>query len=603
VPAPPPFARLDFPPSPARPAGAAGIGTAREVLIAHEAHEVGPLLDAVDAHAAAGRHAIGYVAYEAAPAFDPAAVVRPGATGPLAWFLIADTLEAAPPLATADEVPAPTWTPRRDAAAHAAAITGVREAIARGDVYQVNHTERLDVTGLGDPAALYAALLTAQGPGYGAHLHTGTHEILSASPELFVARRGDLAWTQPMKGTARRGRWAAEDEARATALRSSPKERAENVMIVDLLRNDLGRVAEPGAVRVPSLFDVEHRPTVLQMTSTVEATLRPGTSTRALFAALFPCGSVTGAPKLAAMAHIARSEDAPRGVYCGAIGHVGPGECTFSVAIRTLAIDHARRRAVYGVGSGVTWDSDPAAEHDELLAKAAVLTARRPAFALLETMRAEGGVVQRREAHLARLSASAAYFGWDVARVRAAAERALDSLGAGWRQQPAGPAADATASAASRSIAPAMRVRLTVDAEGATTLRSEPAPAPPDAPPLVVIATTPVDPEDVFLCHKTTRRAVYDAQRAAHPDAWDVLLWNSRGELTESTIGNLVLELDGARVTPARSSGLLNGVLRDELLAQGAIAERVLTRDDLARATRVWVINALRGWVEVRVVA
>jgi len=575
----PPFARLDFPASPARPAGRAAITAPHAVLVAHTLAEVGPVLDAVDQHVAAGRHAIGYLAYEAAPAFDPAFVVRAGATGPLAWFVIGHTLET-PPLLNAPQPPCElAWTPRSDRQHYDQAIADIRRAIARGDLYQVNHTIRLDVHGLRDAGALYATLLHAQGAGYAARLHTGQLEIISASPELFFERRGDAVRTQPMKGTARRGRWLEEDAALAQQLRESEKERAENVMIVDLLRNDLGHVAVPGSVRVPTLFAVETRPTVLQMTSTVEATLRAGTSTRQLFTALFPCGSVTGAPKVAAMAHIAQAEDAARGVYCGAIGHIGPGEATFNVAIRTVAVDHARRRAVYGVGSGITWDSAADAEYDEVLAKAAVLTRASAHFALLETMRVEGGVVQRRAAHLARLSESAAYFGWDVAATHAAAAAAMDA-------------------AAAPCTAPT-RLRLTVDAEGHCTVRTEPAPPPISEPQRVALARTPVRSDDVFLCHKTTQRTVYDAQRAAHPSAWDVILWNERGELTETTIGNLVLELDGERVTPARTSGLLNGVLRAELLQRGEVVERTLTRADVARAAQCWVVNALRGWTPV----
>ncbi len=556
------------------------ISAPREVLVAWQASEVADLLDAVDQHVALGRHAIGFVAYEAAPAFDTAAVVR-DSDGPLAWFAVADALEEAPPLANAGAPSALRWVPRTDRPQYDAAIAAIREAIARGDVYQVNHTLRLDIEGMDDPAAVYARLLAAQGAGYGAHLHTGTLEIVSASPELFVERCGDHLVTRPMKGTTRRGRYAEEDDALAAQLRGSEKERAENVMIVDLLRNDLGHLAVPGSVRVISLFDVESRPTVLQMTSTIEAQARSGIGTRELFRALFPCGSVTGAPKLAAMAHIARAEPDPRGVYCGAIGHIGPGEATFSVAIRTLQIDARTRRTVYGVGSGITWDSAPDREYDEVVAKAAILTASQPDFALLETLRAESAQVLRREAHLDRLAESARYFGWDAAALRRAAATALDAV-------------------AARCDAPA-RLRLTVTRDAQCTVEVEPAPAPIERPPAVRLATDPVDASDVWLCHKTTHRAVYDAQRRAHPDAWDVILWNTRGELTETTIGNLVLELDGALVTPARHCGLLNGILRRELLAKGTLREQVLTRDDLARATACWVINALRGWTRVTV--
>ena len=226
-----------------------------------------------------------------------------------------------------------------------------------------------------DPESLYRRMIAAQGGGYGACIHTGRFEILSASPELFFRRDGVRLTSEPMKGTARRGRWLEEDDRRAEALAASPKERAENVMIVDLIRNDLSRIAEPATVQATRLFDVHRLPTVLQMTSTVEARVRPDVSTWDIFAALFPCGSVTGAPKIAACRVIADLEDDPRGVYCGAIGHIAPdGTATFSVAIRTLTIDHQTGRAEYGVGGGITWDSAGSAEYDELRAKAAILT-------------------------------------------------------------------------------------------------------------------------------------------------------------------------------------------------------------------------------------
>ncbi len=577
----PPFARLDFPPSPGRPSGRVAITAPRELLTAWRVDEVGAVLEAIDRHVAQGRHAIGFVAYDAAPAFDTC-IVAPGYAGPLAWFAVADALDTPPALVGDPPRGAVHWTPRSTRAAYDAAITDIRHAIARGDLYQVNHTVQLDVHDVGDSHSMYARMIAAQGAGYGAHLHTGTHEIISASPELFVERRGDRLVTRPMKGTARRGRDAGEDAAAVAALRASDKERAENVMIVDLVRNDLGHIAIPGSVRVSSLFDVETRPTVLQMTSTIEATARGGTGTRELFAALFPCGSITGAPKLAAMAHIARAEAEPRGVYCGAIGHVGPGEATFSVAIRTVQREHHTRRSVYGVGSGITWDSAPDQEYDEVVAKADVLSMTRPSFALLETLRAEAGVALRREAHLDRLTASAAYFGWDAAAARAAAASALDA-------------------AAPACVEPS-RVRLTVAANGTARVEVEPAPARSAHALPVCLAATPVDARDPWLCHKTTHRAVYDAHRAAHPGLWDVILWNARGQLTETTIGNLVLLLDGVHVTPARHCGLLDGVLRSELVAAGELREQVLTRDDLARATTCWVINALRGWTPVVVV-
>ena len=577
----PPFVVLDFPACRSRPAASLLFEAPSEVIEARWLADIGTALAQVDAAVAAGRHAIGFVAYEAAPAFDGALAARPPGALPLAWFALFDGPCRIDPGPIAAATAA--WRPRSDRRAHAGAVAAVRESIARGDVYQVNHTVRLDVDVGGDPGALYRRLLAAQGPGYGARIHTGRHEILSASPELFFARDGRRLLTRPMKGTARRGRWLEEDDRRAAALAASPKERAENVMIVDLVRNDLGRIAETGSIRVQSLFEVERRPTVLQMTSTIAATLLPGTSTFDAFAALFPCGSVTGAPKIAATRAIAALEPDPRGVYCGAIGHLAPnGEVAFSVAIRTLTIDHETGGAEYGVGGGITWDSESEWEYDEMVAKAAILTADLPSFELLETLRFENGAFCRLERHLARLEASAAYFGFDAPRLRAAAATAL----AGFTRGPG-----------AASIA---RVRLRVAPDGAAIVESGPMHTPPAEPPATVLAQTPVRSSDRFLFHKTTRRGLYDRARAEHPEFFDVLLWNERSEITEFTTGNVVVEIDGERWTPPRECGLLAGTFRGELLEVGALGERVIHRDDLARASRVWLVNSVREWVEVR---
>ncbi|MBC8077362.1 MAG: bifunctional anthranilate synthase component I family protein/class IV aminotransferase, partial [Chloroflexales bacterium] len=432
----------------------------------------------------------------------------------------------------------------------------------------------------GDALALYRQLSTAQPADYRAYLDNGDYRILSLSPELFFGWDGDQIMTRPMKGTARRGRWLAEDEARAAALLASEKERAENLMIVDLLRNDIGRVAEIGSVRVPQLFAAERYPTVWQLTSTVSARTRPATTLEDVFAALFPCGSVTGAPKVSTMRLIAALEDTPRGVYCGAIGLIEPGgAATFNVAIRTVQLDAATGAANYGVGGGITWDSTAAGEYAEVRAKAALLGTRWPTFALLETLRLEGGRYTLLDRHLARLADSARYFDFqfDIKDARAAL--------------------DVHAGEHAHEV---RRVRLLLAQGGAVRVESAPLqPLPPEPLP-VALTHTPVSSDDRFLFHKTTQRATYDALRANAPDAFDVLLWNERGELTEFTIGNLVLELEGRRYTPPLSSGLLAGTMRAELLETGQIAERVLLREDLARATGVWLVNSVRGWMRVQ---
>jgi para-aminobenzoate synthetase / 4-amino-4-deoxychorismate lyase len=562
-----------------------------ETIEASELNEVVPALKRVEKLAGAGRWCVGFVAYEAAPAFDPAMTVRDRiAQLPLVWFTVhdapvrrgaagegaeeADSGNAAAVTAGVD------WSPSVERDEFAAAVDAIREGIGRGDFYQINYTLRFRSTGgVVEAPSLYRRLRRIQPRAYAALLDTGHIQVVSASPELFFERRGSRLTTRPMKGTARRGRWKEEDDAAAAALAESVKERAENVMIVDLIRNDLGRIAEVGTVTVPSLFDVERHPTVLQMTSTVEATLRPGVDLAGIFEALFPCGSVTGAPKIAAMQAIARHEHAGRGVYCGAVGVVRPGgDATFSVAIRTATSHGGSGVWEYGAGGGITWDSDPVAERNEAHSKAAILVQDRPSFSLLETLRLSDGVAVRQERHLARMAASAEYFGFDDPRA-AAAEAIRRAVAANSRGD--------------------HRLRVTAEQDGSSHAEVQPMPVAAMRSPRVSLCRQPVDRDDVFLYHKTTNRHVYESRRDVHPDAFDVLLMNGDGELTEFTLGNLVLQVAGRSFTPPRDAGLLAGVFRGALLDRGEVAERTLTTEDLASAERIWLVNSLREWVEV----
>jgi para-aminobenzoate synthetase/4-amino-4-deoxychorismate lyase len=393
--------------------GALAFGAPRDVVEAFTPAEVIPALREVERAARAGRWAVGAVSYEAAPAFDPSLRVRPGG-GPLLWFGLHDGPLPAPPDGPSD-ARLVDLTPDVDAAGHAAAVATIREAIAAGSAYQVNFTFRLRGRLVGDPISLYRRLRSAQGGGDTAFLRAGGRAVISASPELFLLRRGGHVISRPMKGTARRGRWPAEDDAAGGRLRGSEKDRAENVMIADLLRNDLGRVAVTGSVRADRLFDVERYRTVWQLTSTVSARVRPGFDLADLFAATFPCGSVTGAPKIAAVKLLAELERTPRGAYCGAVGAVRPGgDCCFNVAIRTVEVDLATGEATYGTGGGITWDSDPVAEWEEAVAKAAVLDVDPALPTLLETMRLVGGSVALLDGHLERLAGSARHHGIPV---------------------------------------------------------------------------------------------------------------------------------------------------------------------------------------------
>lgn len=542
--------------------------------MAERVQDVRRVLDAVDAAARAGLHAVGFVSYDAVPALDSALVVREAAPLPMAWFGLFDEPSSVDEAALPAPAAAQQWTLDVQRLEYDAAIAEIRHGIARGDYYQVNHTFRLHARDV-EPFALWQQLRRAQRGAYCAFIDTGRHVIASASPELFFERDGRHIVMRPMKGTAPRGRWLEEDDARVAALAGSEKERAENLMIVDLVRNDLGRVAELGTVRVEKLCEVERWPTVLQMTSTVTARLRAETTTAQLFEALFPCGSVTGAPKVAAMRAIARLETSPRGVYCGAIGQVSPGgggRATFNVAIRTAWIDRERGVAEYGVGGGITWDSTAGDEFGEAMAKARVLTEAVAEFELVETMRLQHGTYVRLEQHLRRLARSATYFGFadPTEAARSVLERERE------RQGRAG----------------VWRVRLLA---GRGSVRVEVGAMPKLASVTAVLAKEPVSSNDRFLFHKTTLK-----QR---PRDRIELLWNERGELTEFSIGNLVLEIDGSKWTPRVSAGLLPGVFREELLERGEVRERVLVEADLERASGVWLINSVREWVALSDVA
>jgi para-aminobenzoate synthetase/4-amino-4-deoxychorismate lyase len=453
-------------------------------------------------------------------------------------------------------------------------IDRVRLYIEAGDVYQVNLTFPMAGIAYGDPLALYARLRETQPARHGGFVRHADGWILSRSPELFVERRGSRLTTRPMKGTAPRS-------ASADSLSTSVKDRAENVMIVDLIRNDLGRLVPPGGVKVSSLFDLEPYPTVWQMTSTIEAepVERP---LEEILRALFPCGSVTGAPKIRAMEIIDELEPAGRGLYCGALGWIAPGgDFRWNVAIRTVTIDGARR-ARLGVGSGVTHDSTAAGEWAECLVKAR-FAAVPPEFDLFETMLARGGEVALLEAHLARLSNSAKWFGFHCD---------LEAIARDVRER------------ASLLGAAPHRVRLSLSADGVHRLESAPLPPLPHDP-TVVLSPERVPAGDPKSRHKSTARSLYDRElaRAIAAGHFDALFLNEDGELAEGARTNVILELDGELVTAPLDVGVLDGVMRRKLIEEGTLREQRLGLADLQRASRIFLSNALRGLFEVRLAA
>lgn len=560
------------------------LGPIERVIAAHRLDEVMPALAEAAAEVEAGNWVSGWVAYEAGPAFDPALRVR-DRTGtdfadlPLVWMAVSPRRTAPPPAGTGrcDLQP---WEAITTADHHHAAVEAIRDRIRAGDTYQVNHTFLLRSDFAGDVTAFYDQLTRSQSCGYGALIDAGDWVVASASPELFFEWRNGVVTCRPMKGTARRGVDLAHDAEMRAWLQASEKNRAENVMIVDMVRNDIGRVAATGSVAVPRLFTTEKYDTVWQLTSTVTARTRPGTTLGDLFAALFPSASITGAPKVSTMTIISELETHPRGVYCGAIGFGGPGpegpEWAFNVGIRTVLIRQEDGAAFYGTGGGITYDSEPADEYAEALLKAEVLTRQPGELKLLETTRWDPQLGARHlDRHLDRAAASAVYLEipFDPAEVRAALTFAVKD-----RTSPA-------------------RVRITVDRDGWVSVDVADL-AGASSPVRLALDDRPVDRDDPLLRHKTTLRRVYEEAAGRRSDVDDVILWNQDGELTETTIGNLALFIDGSWVTPPVASGLLAGTERAARLASGELTERVVTTDELANVTALARLNSVRGWEE-----
>ena len=562
-----------------------------EKLVAHRPEEVADLLAEVEKGVGKGLHAAGFLAYEAASGLDSVLETREPGELPLAWFgIFRNRIETKAGSRRLEEAAGDRlgnggyalseWKPSISRSAYDEGLRRIREHIAAGDTYQVNYTLRLLADFAGDPRAFYRDLCRAQRGSFCAYLDLEETCILSASPELFFSLRDGHLVARPMKGTRPRGRWPEEDKRLVEELCSSAKDRAENVMIVDLLRNDLGRVAEIGSITVPRIWEAERYETVWQLTSTVEGHLREGIGLPEIFRGLFPCGSVTGAPKVRTMQIISEVEDSPRGVYTGCIGFISPGpEAVFNVAIRTVCIDRKLGRAEFGVGGGITWGSSAEGEYEECLVKAQVLRERRPEFRLLETMLfAAGKGYYLLDRHLARLRESAAYFGFicDADEVG----KKLNLFCGEFEGD--------------------RRVRLLLARDGTVELQSALLTESGWEEPLkVALADEPIDSREPFLFRKTTHREIYERRQEGRPDCGDVILHNERGEVTECCLGNLVALIDGRYWTPPIESGLLGGTFRAELLERGEIREKILKIKDLYIAERLFLINSVRRWMEL----
>ncbi|MCW5646130.1 MAG: aminodeoxychorismate synthase component I [Sphingopyxis sp.] len=565
-----------------------------ETLVAATPADIPDLLSALQAAAGRGLHAAGYLAYGAGQGLAPA--WRGGTTAvadrePLAWFGLFDRVERIDADRVAALLPDPdgAWVggikPRIARADYLAAVEAVLAYIAAGDIYQANLTFRADVAVLGNPLAVYARLRETARAGYGGFIWTGDRAIASLSPELFFALRGGAVTARPMKGTAARQGDAMADAAAAQALADDPKQRAENLMIVDLIRNDLSRVAVPGSVAVPDLFRVETYPTIHQLVSDVTASLPAGSGAVDILRAAFPCGSITGAPKVRAMEIIDELEADTRGLYTGSIGFIEPGgDAAFNVAIRTLifpdssALRDGANRATLGLGSGIVADSGPTEEWRECLAKGEFVEAAGARFDLVETMffdPVEG--VQRLEGHLARMKASAAALGF--AFDRHGARNSLQS--------------------ATFRLRHAARVRMRLAPSGALAVEVSPLPRLDELPVPVAVCPAPMAADDFRLSHKTSLRAAYDDARR-DSGAAEVVFVDAPGFVTEGSWSNIFVERDGQLLTPPLSLGLLPGVLRAELIDKGRAVESHLRLADLADG--FFIGNSLRGLVPARLV-
>ncbi|MFN3820322.1 aminodeoxychorismate synthase component I [Blastomonas sp.] len=569
-------------------------------LSAHSADELDRLLDDLRTAGRDGLHAAGYFAYEAGLALEPRLRPLLANVAPmrLAWFGLFERHDVMTPDAVdgwlvdaggsgvAFLTPA---RPRMSEADYAARFAQVHESIASGDIYQANLTFQNEAAMSGHPLALYRALRAGSAAGYGGVIWDGADWQLSLSPELFFSLRQGEVTARPMKGTAPRHRDPERDAAAARALARSQKDRAENLMIVDLLRNDLSRIAAPGSVSVADLFRIESYPTVHQMTSTVRAALAPRLDAVDILRAIFPCGSITGAPKIRAMELLHQIEAGPRGIYCGSIGRIdpgtggAPGDAAFNVAIRTLHLAADAQKVTLGLGSGVVADSASGDEWRECLVKGAFLKAATKNFDLIETMGFDPaqGII-RLEQHLERMKASAAALGFSFDRhgVRNALNHACFYLDA------------------------PTRIRLLLAPSGDTAIEMRPAPEPLAEPLGVVVRAMELACGDLRLAHKTTDRACYDRPRQeAHAlhGADEVVFIDADGALTEGSFTTVFVERDGTLLTPALEAGLLPGVLRRELLDQGRAIEARLTPEDLADG--FWLGNSLRGLMRARLIA
>lgn len=539
--------------------------------------EVKPLLDELEAYQNEGYYAVGYVSYEAAPAFETKFQIIDGPlmSEYLLYFTVHETVQTEPIPLTYDPITLPkSWQELTSAEEYKAAIEHIHHHIRQGDTYQVNYTVQLQQNLTADPFAIYNRLVVEQNAHYNAFIQHDDVSIISISPELFFKIDGDKLTTRPMKGTTNRGLTTETDLAQARWLAQDQKNRSENMMIVDLLRNDMNRISKIGSEDVKSLCQVEQYSTVWQMTSTIETQLLTNRSLCDVFQALFPCGSITGAPKIATMEIIKKVEKQPRGVYCGAIGILVPqGPSIFNVAIRTLQMEETK--AIYGVGGGITWDSNWESEYEETKQKAAVLYRQNPKFDLISTGRIHQGKLLFLEEHIKRLQESSRYFDYpfNAEKAHYQVEALCQSL----------------------DLNTDYRLKMSLAKDGELKFEHSQ---------LTNLSDDFCQARLVEQRHRLDRpytffKTSYRPHLNIEPH--EQIYYNHEGQLLETSIGNIVLKIEDQLYTPPVHLGLLNGIYRQSLIAENKLKEKVLTVKDLKQAQAIYGCNAVRGLYELKV--
>ncbi len=557
----------------------------QEIIVAHTIDQIIPSLLKVEQLTTKGSYSAGFISYEAAPAFDNSLHCNDKNIFPLLWFGIYEQpthITTSQLLKLQEENKRLVkWDLNCDFKQYEHKIKTIKQRIAEGQTYQVNYTTRLhcDNTNI-TPYDFFLNQIAPLDSEYSAFWQSEEFALASGSPELFFEKKGHVLKSKPMKGTRPRGLYPEDDKTQEISLRDSQKDRAENVMIVDMIRNDMGKVGSDKPITT-ELFALEKYSTVWQMTSTVETTTLA--SLPEIFSALFPCASITGAPKVQTMKIIKELEDEPRGVYTGCIGYITPQQdARFNVAIRTATFNKENKTALYGVGGGIVWDSKAKDEYAECKTKAAILNRNEQNdFQLLETMLYEpnNGIFLLEE-HLRRLASSCKYFNFPYDQKAIMSE--LKQLSSTTR----------------------LRLRLLFNSDGTWTLEKNKFPKQNPIKPkkwLLKLAHEPINSTNILLYHKTTARDIYNQARADHIDKVDdVVLYNENNEVTEATIANIVILHNGKYYTPQQKSGLLNGTFRTHLIERGEIEERTITVEELKGSKKIWLINSVRKWIPAK---